>query len=499
MTIRAALCWGLLLLVPLAVYAPTVFHEYGLRDDYSLLRESHEAPRDLLRFTSSYGRPVFGALLVGSLRAIDSVIGLQWLRLISVLLLAVVALTLARTLRRAGWPWIDAVAVGLAIALLPSAQIVAGWAIAWPIAFSLLCAIAGFAAVDRALAPGARRRAVLWSIGLAAYVVAALTYQAGVMFAIVPLAAAALLRDGDDARKHVGWLAAHLATSCAGVAAGLAAMKAAFGLGLVPASAAIAFETDPAGKLLWFVEQPLANALALFALRDRFDTPPVFWLAPAATATLLAAGLLGGPRPTRGVDKAAWLICLLVLPFVAHAVSLAAAVRTAGYRTLFPLAGLVVVLAVYALRRLQAAGWIGTRTHATAIVLGATAAAALAGYRSYALIAEPQGREWAIVRDGVRDLALGGSPSIFVVRPRIEERSTRRIFADEFGSLSSNSDWATEAMFKAALDVRFPNGLPTGTTYELAFGLDGPGPGPYDAVIDMRRLAEYRGDRLEAD
>lgn len=495
MTIRAALCWGILLLVPIAVYAPTAFHEYGFRDDYSLLRESHDAPRDLMRFTSSYGRPVFGALLLGSLRAIDSVPGLQWPRLLSALLLGVVAVTLALMLRSAGWLPLDAAAVGLAIAFLPSAQIVAGWAIAWPIAFALLCALAGFAAVERALevAASGPRRIAWWVAGFAAYVVAGLTYQPGVMFAMVPLGGAVLVRTG-GARSRVRWLAAHVAAPCAAVAATLAVMKAVFVVGLAPQSAAMALETDPVGKLTWFVEQPLMNALALFALRDRFATPAWFWLAPAAAAALIGTGLAARMTRAGKADKVALLVCLLALPFFAHAVSLAAAVRTPGYRTLFALAGLVVVLTVYSLRSLQAAGRIGARAHAVAVVLGVAAGGGIAGVRAHALIAEPQGREWAIVLDGARQLPTGKPLSVFIVRPRIEERSTRRIFADEFGSLSSNSDWATKAMFEAALDVRFPSGVPAGTVYDVAFGLDGAGPGHYDAVIDMRRLADYRTD-----
>jgi hypothetical protein len=358
----------------------------------------------------------------------------------------------------------------------------------------LLCAIAGFAAVEEALRASGTRRAAFWSAGFAAYLLAALTYQGGVMFAVVPLAAVALCRDAGDVRARLRWLAAHLATPFAAVAVALAAMTIAFALGIVPSSGAIAFEIRVADKALWFVEQPLVNALGLFAIRDRFATPAVFWLAPAATAALIAAGLLWGRRPAKAVDRVSWLACLVALPFVAHAANLAAAGIANGYRSLFPLAGLVVVLAVSALRRLRATGRIGSGAHAAVLVTAAGGAALLAGFHARVLIAEPQSREWAIVRDGVREIRFEGPTSIFIVRPRIEERSTRRIFADEFGSLSSNSDWATESMFRAALHERFPNGLPAGTTYALGLGLDAPGPGPYDAVIDMRKLAEYRED-----
>ena len=39
----------LLFFTPLAAYWPTTFHYYGMRDDYSKLREAHEDPSDLRR------------------------------------------------------------------------------------------------------------------------------------------------------------------------------------------------------------------------------------------------------------------------------------------------------------------------------------------------------------------------------------------------------------------------------------------------------------------
>ena len=41
---RTRICLYILLLAPLAVYWQTVFHEYGLRNDYTALRESREEP-----------------------------------------------------------------------------------------------------------------------------------------------------------------------------------------------------------------------------------------------------------------------------------------------------------------------------------------------------------------------------------------------------------------------------------------------------------------------
>jgi hypothetical protein len=39
-------------------YWPATFHEYGLRDDYSNLRESHEEVGKVLQFCASHARPI---------------------------------------------------------------------------------------------------------------------------------------------------------------------------------------------------------------------------------------------------------------------------------------------------------------------------------------------------------------------------------------------------------------------------------------------------------
>ena len=39
-----------LVLLPLLVYGNTIFHRYGFRDDYAIIREAREEPGTVLRF-----------------------------------------------------------------------------------------------------------------------------------------------------------------------------------------------------------------------------------------------------------------------------------------------------------------------------------------------------------------------------------------------------------------------------------------------------------------
>jgi hypothetical protein len=491
---RRVLLVGLLLLTPFAVYWQTVFHEYGFRDDYSLLREAHEEPGKLLRVTVSNGRPVYGMALDASLRPIRDVPDLPWLRLAAAALLAGVALVLWRQLRAAGWSDTEAAAVGLGIALLPGAQITVGWAIAWPIALALLFAVLGFSLVEKHLK---QTTGSVRIVGLAGgaffYFLAALTYQSNALFAIVPLAAVLLLRGEHERLSHGRWAALHLVTLFASLVAAFLLMQVFFTEGVVAEAKRMALEPDPLLKLWWFVCQPLVNSLALFELRDRFDTSPWFWVVAATFGAILALGFKFGARDAS--HKARWLFCLLFLPFVAHAVSLAASSQAIGYRTVFPLSGLVLVLVVFSLRGVVEAGRLRPRLQRAVFGALLVVAAVSAQRNAYTLIAVPQSREWELVQTAADTLRLDADTDVYIIRPGIDDRSTEAVFDDEFGSLSSDGDWAAKEMFKAAMRERFPESLPKGSAYSIETGAaPPPSPAAYDAVIDLRKLRQ-EGDR----
>ena len=442
--------------------------------------------------SSSYGRPVYGTLLVASVRELGGdVANLQWLRLASVVLLGLLGIALMRLLQRSGWSATDSAVVGLAVALLPAAQVTVGWSIAWPIALALLLALGGFGATDMALRRHGWPRVAVWGAAFAAYLVAGFIYQPSALFFVVPLAAALLLTR-DSARDRLIRSAAHVATAIGALATGFVAMKIAFALG-VRQSGVMGLETDPLAKLAWFISTPVANSLGLFALRDRFDTPVRFWVSVLLVTALIYAGFR--LRTNRdSVDKWTALACLFVLPLVAFAVNLAAALRVPSYRTTYGLAGLVVLFVVYALRNLRTAGRIGPKVHHAALGVMLVVGAVAANRHAFMLIAQPQGREWQMVLDAVLPMKLKPETKVYMVQTTIEHRSTERTFADEFGSLSSDTDWAATEMFKCALRRRFPSGLPAGFTYTLDAGLNAPRHGKFDLVIDMRKLQRYRTD-----
>jgi hypothetical protein len=462
-----------LIVIPALVYTPSVLHEYGMRDDYSHLREAHEQPGKLQHFHGSLGRPLYGLMMERSFAQMPDVAALRYARLGSLTLLIGLGLLVLGQLRALGWAEREAAAVALGITLLPAAQMMVSWAAQWGFALALWLSVAGFAAAERGLARHGPMRGVLLAIALIMYVLAALTYQSHTGFAML-LVGAGLCA----APRRAGWVAAHVGTFFGALLVAFGLMRAALLTGLVPASSRTVLEHAPLGKLGWFVAQPLPDALALFVLRD--DAHPHalrFWLAVALAVGLLGAALVVvlRERPRRWFERGA---CLVALPFVTYVVSLVAAEPSTAYRTQYGLAGLVLVLVIAAFARLRIWPLIPT--------LLLAGAAITAGHNAFALIAEPQGREWTRMKSAVAHAHFEAATRVYVIEPTQAHRLSELIHYDEFGSLTSASDWAPKEMFLQALRVRFPEGLPGGHEVSYAQGREPPAPGRFDVVIDMR-------------
>ena len=177
--------------------------------------------------------------------------------------------------------------------------------------------------------------------------------------------------------------------------------------------------------------------------------------------------------------------------------SLAASSQAIGYRTLLPLSGLFLVLFVFGLRAVIA------RLSVAAYRRGGIARGAhrrrrlLARHNALHLIAEPQGHEWQLMQAAANRVRLSRDTRVYIIRPTIDYRSTERVYADEFGSLSADAQWAAVEMFRAAMRQRFPGGLPEGTEYTVTTSFSPPITS-YDLVLDLREL-KNQGERAPAD
>lgn len=492
---RTRICLFILLLTPLAVYFPTVFGDYGVRSDYSHLRVAQEEPSRLVKLYAAEGRPLYGALLETAYAVTREVGRLQWLRLSGLLLLMLLGLVLWRQLYQSGWNEVEAAGIGLGILLLPSAQVVVGSASGWAQALTLLLAMAGFSAVETEIERGGMKRFVALLGGCMIYLVAGLISPSNVLFALVPIAGVLLVRTGREPMSDVRWGLIHAATLFTGLLIGYLIVQSLLANGVFQNTGGLQLERNPFTKLAWFFANPMPNALALYALNDDHHTGAFYYWG----AVLLVIGLIGmAYRKVTAAGDAAikrrWFYCVVALPVLASGISLVAAERSSTYRVLFAVGGLILVLVAYSFRTLVVGSKVKPWRHYPLLAVIWAAIAYSAYSNALSLIAEPQAREWEIMRNATLRSTFTKPTRVFIVTPGLGDRSTERIYGDEFGSVSSADPLVAQEMCKAVLRERFGEKLPKGGSYMIETGPVPPEAGGYDLLIDMRRLRSYRTD-----
>jgi hypothetical protein len=497
--VRAWLVTAFLFFLPVVAYWPATFHEYGLRDDYSNLRESHEELGKVVQFCASHARPIYGWLLQATYGQATSVHALQWMRLLASCLLGALSLVMYRGLRALGWSSSASLCVAVLVSLVPAAQVIAAWAVGWPYAATALLAVAAFFTVEGALSvrrsASAPRFAGQWALGVALIVVSALIYQPSALFYVVPMAAALIARRERTLAATARWALAHVAAVFASLALAYCIMTALYSAGVFVKSGRIAFEHHWLEKIAWFFSEALPNALSVFLLNDNNHRDHALYLTcAAAVALILAAGAYLEWRRHGRERGIVWTAGLLGLPALAFTVSLIASEHYATYRTVLAMTAVLVCFLVASLRLLTER-WSPANVRLMATLVFACAFV-MARHHAYALIAVPQGNEWELIVEGAKHVRLTptGKPRIFAIASSPADISTATIYHDEFGSLSSNSEWVPKEMFKRAMHDLHPEIANINSRYEFSEGYKLPAGQHYDLIIDMRRLRQFYSD-----
>jgi hypothetical protein len=214
-------------------------------------------------------------------------------------------------------------------------------------------------------------------------------------------------------------------------------------------------------------------------------------------AALIGALLLAGAYVewrrygrTRGII---WLTALLGLPVFACAVSLIASEHYATYRTILAMTAVLLCFLVASMRALTESWGPSARRMLATIVMAI--AFFTAQHHVYALIAVPQGNEWQLILSGAKHVRLEGAhPRIFVIASTPADISTATIYHDEFGSLSSNSEWVPKEMFKRAMHDLHPEIANLDSRYDFSSGPKLPPDQRYDVIIDLHRLHQFYTD-----
>lgn len=488
---------ALLLILPAALYWDTIFHRYGFRDDYAVLRLTHDEPGRVFQVSAAHARPLYGALLEQSFARLRSIDDLKWLRLLSAVLVGGVALATYRLIRAAKWDRATAALLAALIVTLPGAQLLVSWAVAWPLSVGLLLALGAFACAEKAFGDrAAPLRHGFWAAAVALTLASALTYRVNTLFYFVPVAAALWPRRRWAPRSAFRWLTRHFATVALGVGAAFVMMRIAFANGWASTTTQLAgLEHEWADKFSWFILEPLQNAFALIVLNDDDGSRLAYRTAALVAVVVFASAIRQGQ--TRGWWHGVWWLAALAMLLVASfSLNLVVADRWAAYRALLPLTAVVGVFVGLSLLTL------GGRAPARCTLAGlALVGAWLAQRQTFDLIARPQRLELGLIEKAAERIVLEGRPSVFVITPGEFDRVSPRSFRDEFGSSSTDSNWTPEEMLKLVLAER-AGGLHTlrriSQHYTYASGRKLPASEHFDYVIDLRRLRIFRESKRMA-
>ena len=250
-------------------------------------------------------------------------------------------------------------------------------------------------------------------------------------------------------------------------------------------------ESEPLAKLQWFITGPLRNALALIVLNDSEKVMAVAYVVAAViTGGIILVGGWGKWRSggwREGVFWATTLSALLMGAFTANLVSMQ---RWSTYRTIYALTGVLLVFFVLGLQTLAShvskrREWVVPAVLALVFLVGLP----LARVQAYTLFALPQQEELALVEEGAKKIAQLDKATVFIIRPTIDHTCAPQRYSDEFGTLSTDSDWAPKEMLKLLLNGRVPD---LSRRYTFICGRSLPAGRTFPVVIDMRRLKQVR-------
>lgn len=471
-------------ILPLAVYFPVLLNEYGQGADFAMLHLAKSASD--AGSAEVVGESVlYRALLDSSFRVVSGVEALWLIRAAAVVLLAVVGILLWRQLDNSGWPAVDAAAAGMLVILLPSAQVIAGWALSWPRALAILFATAGFAAVEAELEAGGLKRAVAMLGGAFIYALATMIRPELVFFGLVPLAGVLLfkIKKTPSSQSVPVWTSQHLLVLGAGWLGGRLLESWASGEPFVTAAGA-------KQALTWFFLDALPAAVALFPLLDDHHVGAwYFW--PVLLAVGAAIAFAFRVEKTLDGDKVRTkaIMCLVVLPAVfLAAVLLSGDLAPTGYREAYPLAGLIAVALCAGWRTMHRAKRIRHWAHYAGLGGLVALAAVVAHWHVQSLIAGPRAAEWQHLQGKLAAVSFRQPQRVHLVTAGKDDRNTRRVYRDEFGAMASTDEAVLREMFEASMRQRFPGGLPRGAQVELTVSSTEPSPGTYDVLVDMRQV-----------
>jgi hypothetical protein len=209
-------------------------------------------------------------------------------------------------------------------------------------------------------------------------------------------------------------------------------------------------------------------------------------------ALSIVAGIVAAWRRGGWRSGAFWLLCAPALALASFAANLISFQHWSTYRTIWVLTGVCLAFVGLPLGQLadrwpRAGRWLAPALYAAIALFGAP----LARSQAHDLIAVPQQAELSLIEEGAQKAVKRGRPTVFVIRPTMDDAPAPEYYADEFGSLSTDSEWTPVEMLKLLLGKRFP-ALCEGPRHCAVSAGRKPPRGDDEIIIDMRQLRRFR-------
>jgi hypothetical protein len=288
----------------------------------------------------------------------------------------------------------------------------------------------------------------------------------------------------------MAWVIRHLIVAGWGLGIAFIAMFVLIELNIATKTYQMQLEPDPAGKLWWFINGPLKNALGIVVLNDELGKNRVIHLLVLVfILSLLSAGAWSRWRLGGAIDVGHWLGILILLSVLSYSVNLASMSRFVAYRHLWALTSILLLFSVAGLKSLsrswQRVGRIGAPAVLSFLLISS---AVLARDQAYELVALPQSEELAVIEEGAKRIDITKRPRVFIVVSSRRNAPSPVRFADEFGSLSTDAEWVSAEMLEGIMKERFPDSGDVTKLYQLGCGDVLPQKQRYEVVIDLRNL-----------
>lgn len=422
------LTYLILFVFPFIVYSPVILTNYAFLDDYTATAFGMQHIQNLTTTqVMDSGRPLYAVFIREAFGAVRGISDLRFVRAFGIAGIGALCIAAYRALVRVDVAAPAAFCVALMLGLMPSYQVIAGWAITAPYPWAALSAAIAFN-MQNSVNPDWRRV----SGSMLLLTVATTIYQPAAMVFWV-FAAIAWLIPGRLPSIRSFSRAALIVIMAATVDFVLIKVLPIFFVHAASDSRAV-MTHDVAGKILWFVKYPIFEALNLFSIE------------PSVRRAVLVAAIccVGFIAIFRRQAVYGIAIALALLP-AAYLPNLMTAGDWGAYRTQVALGGIVLVIATASVLELARA----MRFTRFVPLLGALMLG-WATFSSYQNVkydfALPSWTEYRLISRGILATEFQPNDRACFVLPAPESDAARDHRYDEFGINSSAALWVPDPM-----------------------------------------------------